>query len=188
MQQVARWRTSALISVPKSECTRVTLRDPESVASIKQDENRRCDSIGSGRGQSNSDTTRRKRGASRCALTGQSCTCQSTMRALRMPRALPRRCLTPNHPRRMSGDRFSSHAPTCFLGRHRRVDPRHADPTDTGFQQMMFALRTTRDATCQSSRLRNLRSQRELFFEHSEVAARNLSTRQCAGTRKWSRA
>jgi len=166
----------------------MTLRDPESAASTEQDGNRRCGNVGCGRDPSNSDTTRRERDGSRCEPMGQSCTSQSTTRALRTPCALPRQCLLPNRPRRMSGDRFSSHAPTCFLGRHRRVDPRHADPTDTGFHQMMFALRMTRDATCQSSRLTNLRSQRELFFENSEVAARNLSTRQCAGTRKWSRA
>jgi hypothetical protein len=187
-QQVTARRTSAFISVPRSKCTRVTLRDPESVASTEQDGNRRCGNIGSGRDPSNSDTTRRERDGSRCEPMGQSCTSQSTTRALRTPRALPRQCLLPNRPRRMSGDRFSSHAPTCSRGHHRRVDRRHAGLTDTGFHQIMFALRTRPDATCQLSRLRNLRSQRGLFSENSAVAARNLSRRQCAGTRKWSRA
>ena len=88
----------------------------------------------------------------------QRCTCQSTTRALRTPRELPRRCPNPNHLRRMSGDRLSSHAPTCFRGYHRRVDRRHAGPTDTGFHQMMLAPRMRRDATCQPSWVKNLHS------------------------------
>ena len=150
-RQVAGWRTSAVISAPKSECTRVTLRDPESVASITQDENRRFGSIGSGRDPSNSDTKRREHGASRCQPMDHWCTCRSMTCALRTPRGLPRRCPNPNHPRRMSGDRLSSHAPTCFRGHHRKVDRRPAGQTDTGFHQTMFAPCTRRDATCQLS-------------------------------------
>src|SRR5215831_19412619 len=97
---------------------------------------------------------------------GQSCTCQSTMRALRKPRGLPRRCLNRNHPRRTLGDRLSSHAPTCFRGDHRKVDQRRADPMDAGFHQMTFSLRTRRDATCQSEWARILRSHRRLFPEN----------------------
>jgi hypothetical protein len=104
-QQVTARRTSAFISVPRSKCTRVTLRDPESVASTEQDGNRRCGNIGSGRDPSNSDTTRRERDGSRCEPMGQSSTSQNTTRALRTPRALPRQCLLPNRPTRRSGDR-----------------------------------------------------------------------------------
>jgi hypothetical protein len=163
-------RTSVLISVPRSECTLASLHDPESVASIIQDESRRCDNIGFGRDPSNSDTTRRERGVSPCEPIGQSCTCQSTTRAPRTPHALPRQCLTPNHPRRMSGDRLSSHAPTCFRGDHRRVDPRHAGRTDTGFHQTMLAPRTRQGATCQPSWVKNLHS-------HPETISRQAGSR-----------
>ena len=160
-------RTSALISVPRSECTQATPRDTKSVATIAQDENRRCDSVGSGHDPSNSDTTHRKRGGSRCEPMDQSCTCQSTTCALRTPPALPRRCLTPNRPRRTWGDRLSSHAPTCFRAHHRRVDPRHAGPTDTGFHQTTRAPRRTRAATCQPSWVRNLHSRPKYYFPTS---------------------
>ena len=160
----------ALISASSSECTQVTLRDLESVVSITQDENHRCGGIGSGRDLSNSDTTRRERGGSRCEPMDQSCTCQSTTRALRMPRALPRRCPPPNHPRRTSGDRPSSHAPTCFRAHHRRVDPRHAGLTDTELHQTPCAPRKTRAATCRPSSVRNLHS-------HPETISRELRSR-----------
>jgi len=81
-----------------------------------------------------------------------------SMCAPQMPRALPRRCLSPNHPRRTPGDRLSSHAPTCFRGHHRRVALRHARPSDTGFHQPTCAPRTRRVATCQPSWVMNLRS------------------------------
>ena len=128
------------------------------VASTERDGNHRCGNIGSGRDPSNSDTTRRERDGSRCEPMGQSCTSQSTTRALRTPRALPRQCLLPNRPRRMSGDQFSSHAPTCFRGHRRRVDRRHAGLTDTGFHQMMPAPRKRRAATCQPGWVKNLHS------------------------------
>jgi hypothetical protein len=182
-------RMSAHIFVPKSECTQATLRETESVASTTQDENHRCGSIGSGRDPSNLDTRRHERGGSRCEPMRQWCTCRSTTCALRTPRALPRRCLNPNHPRRMSGDRLSSHAPTCFREHHRRVDRRHAGLTGTGFDQRMRALRTRRDATCQPSWVRNLNSHRQTIFPRTQRSQpETLSTPQCAGTRKWSRA
>ena len=163
-------RTWALISVPMSECTLATLRDTESVASITQDENHRYGNIGSGRDPSNSDTTRREHGGLRCEPMDQSCTCQSTTCALRTPRALPRRCLTPHHLRRTSGDRLSSHAPTCFRQRHRRVDPKPAGPTDTGFHQPTCAPRRRRAATSQPSWVRNLHS-------HPQIISRELRSR-----------
>src|ERR1043166_2046405 len=100
----------------------------------------------------------------------QSCTCQSTTCALQTPRALPRRCLTPNHPRQTQGDRLSSHAPTCFPWHHRRVDPRHVAPTDTGFHQPTFAPRRRRAATYQSSWVKNLHS-------HPPTISRELRSR-----------
>ena len=186
-RQVRRRRTLALISAPRSGCTRVTLRDPKSVASITQDENHRCGSIGPGRDPSNSDTTRRQRGASRCKEMCQWCMCRSTTRALRTLRALPRRCLTPNHPRRTVSDRLSSDAPTCFRAHRRRVDPRHAGPMDGGVHQTPRVLRRTRVATCQPSWAGNLHSHPQIILENSEVAARNFSTPQSAGTRRWFR-
>jgi hypothetical protein len=157
-------------SVPRSERTQVTLRDPESVVSITQDQNRRRGSIESGRDPSNSDMTRRERGGSRCAPMGRSCTCQSTIRALRMLRALPRRCPPPNHPRRKLDDRLSSHAPTCFRAHHRRADPRHAGPTDTEFHQTSCAPRKRRVARFQPSSVRNLHS-------HPLTISRELGSR-----------
>jgi len=148
----------ALISVSTSECTQATLLERESEATITQGENCRCGSIGYGRDPSNSDMTRRERGGLRCEPIGQSCRCQSTTCALRTRRALPRLCLSLNHPRRTSGDLFSSHAPTCFRWHRRRVDPRHAGPKDTGFRQTTRAPRTTRAATCQSGWVKNLHS------------------------------
>ena len=95
--------------------------------------------------------------------------------ALRTPRALPRRCLSPNHPRRMSGDRLSSHAPTCFREHHRRADRRHAGLTGTGFHQMMRALRTTRDATCQPGWVRNLHSHPQTISREVRSRSRNFA-------------
>jgi hypothetical protein len=188
-QQIAGRRTSATISVPKSECTRVSLRVLESVASITQDENRRCGNIGSGRDRPNSDTTHRERGESQCEPIHQSCTCQSTTDVLRTPRALPSRYLIPRCSRRTGADRLSLHAPTCFRGHNRRVDRRHAHSTDIGFRQTPRAPRKTQDATCQPSWVRNPHSHRQTIFR--ELRSRSpeiLSTPQCAETRKWSRA
>jgi len=147
------------------------------VASITQDENRRRGSIGSGRDLSSSDMTRRERGGSRCERMRQWCTCQSTMCAFRTPCALLRRCLSPNHPRRMAGDRVSSHAPTCFRGHHRRVDPRHAGPADTGFRLTMLAPRTKRDATCQPSSVKNLHSHSNTISRKRLKSQPNFSMR-----------
>jgi hypothetical protein len=128
------------------------------VASIAQDENRRCGTRGSGRDLSNSDTMSHERGGSRCEPTGQLCTYRSKTCVLRTPCALRRRCPNLNHPTRTSGDRLSSHAPTCFREHHRRVDPPHAGLTDTGFHPTMLAPRKKRDATCQPSLVTNRHS------------------------------
>ena len=186
---VVTWRrASALIFVPRLECTQAILRAIESAASIARDENRRCGNIGSGRDSSNSDTMNLERGGSRCEPMGQWCRCRSKRYGLQTLRALPRRRLNLNHQTRMSGDRLSSHAPTCFRGYRRRVDRAHAGPSDTGFHPTMFALRTKRDATCQPSWVRNLNSHRQTIFQELRISqAETLPTRRCAGIRKWSR-
>src|SRR5262245_45815091 len=74
----------------------------------------------------------------------------------------------------MSGDRLSSHVPTCFRVHHKRVDPRHGVLTDTGFHPMLLVPRMRRDATCQRGWVRNLHSRPHTSFENSEVAARNF--------------
>ena len=168
-------RTGVVIFVPRSECTQATLQETESVASIAQGEYRRCDSIGSGRDPSNLDTRRRERGGSPCEPMGQWCTCRSTTCALRTPRALPRRCQSPNHPSRMSGDRLSSHVPTCFREHHRRADRRHAGLMGTGFHQMMRALRTIRNATCQPGWVRNLHSHPQTISREVRSRSRNFA-------------
>ena len=122
-----------------------------------------------------------QRGGSRCAPIGQCCTCRSMTCALRTPRALPHRCLNPNHPRRTSGDRLSSHAPTCFRGHHRRVDRPHAGPTDTGFHQMKLSPRTRRDATCQSSSVRNRHSHPNTIFPQARSRSRISSCANSLG-------
>ena len=111
-------------------------------------------------------------GASRCVngIRAETYTC-----ALRTLPALPRRCLNPNHPRRMSGDRLSSHAPTCFREHHKRADRRHAGLTDTGFHQMMRALRKTRDATCQPGWVRNLHSHPQTISREVRSRGRNFA-------------
>ncbi len=146
---VARERISAVTFVPRSECIQAILRETKSAASIAQDENRQFDNIGLGHGPSNSDTRRHGRGGSPCQLLDQSHTCQSTMCALRMLRALPLPYLNLNHLKRMPGDRLSTRVLTCFRGDHRKVDPRRGCLTDTRFHQMPFSLRTRQDATCQ---------------------------------------
>jgi hypothetical protein len=171
----SRVRTSAIKFAPRSECTQATLRQTVSVVMIAQDENRRCDSIGSGHDPSNSDTRRHERGGSQCEPMDQSRTCQSTTCALRMPRALPNRCLSLNHLRRMSGDRLSTRVLTCFREDHRKVDPRRAGPTDTGFHRTMFALRTKRDAMYQPSWVRNLNSHQRTIFQELRTVGRNLA-------------
>ena len=155
--------------VPRSGCTQATPRETESAASIALIENRRCGKSGSERDRSNLDMRRHERGGSRYEPMGQRCTCRSTMCALRTPRVFRRRCLNPNHLMRMPGNRLSRHVLTCFRGDHRRVAPRRAGRMDTGFHQMMFSLRTRRDATCQSEWVRNLRSYIRLFSENLEV-------------------
>jgi len=167
-----------------SECTQATLHETESAASIAQDENHRCGSIGFDRDPSNSDKMSHERGASLCEPMDQWCTCRSTTCALQTPRALPRHYLNPNHPRRTSGDRLSSRVPTCFRGHRRRVDRRHAGPTDTGFHQMMLAPRTRQGATCQQGWVWILHSHPKTISEKLEVAAEFLSTPPSAETSK----
>lgn len=173
---VVTWRkASTLIFVPRLECTQAILREIESAAPIARDENRRCGNIGLGRDSSNSDTMNLERGGSRCEPMGQWCRCRSKRYGLQTPRALPRRCLNLNHQTRMSGNRLSSHAPTCFPDYRRRVDRAHAGPSDTGFHPTMFAPRTKRDATCQPGGVRNLNSHWQTIFQERRSAGRNLA-------------
>jgi hypothetical protein len=172
--------------VPRSECTQATLRQTGSAVSIARDENRRCESIGSDRDPSNSDTKHHERGGSQCEPMDQWRTFQSRMCALRMPRGLPRRYLNLNHLRRMSGDRLSTRVLTCFREDHRKVDPLSAGPTDNGSHRMTFSLRTRRDATCQSGSVRNLRSHADYFPRTQKPQLKILSTHRFVGTRKWS--
>ena len=151
-------RMSAFTFVPTSECIRAALRETEWVASIAQDANHRCNSIGFGRDLSNSDTMSHERGGSPCELLGQWCTCRSKTCAFRTLRVLPRRCPNPNRPTRISGDRRSSHARTCFGGYHRRVDRPHAGLRDTAFHPTILAPRMKLGATCRPSSVRNLHS------------------------------